>query len=54
MVQEAMTIIDRSYPVPIWLLGGRGETTNLTKKLIADYLTRLWAKGPANFLTDDH
>ncbi len=48
MVQGAMTIIDRSYSGPIWSLGGWGETTKLTKKSIARYLTRPWAKGPAN------
>ena len=54
MVQSGPTTIDRSYSVPIWSLGGWGETTKLTKKSIAHYLTRLWAKGPANYYYYDH
>ena len=46
--QEAMTIIGLSYSVPISPLGGRGETTKLTKNRLLIVSARLWAKGPAN------
>ena len=46
--QEAIPIIDPSYSGPSWPLGGRGETTKLTKKSMLIISTRPWAKGPAN------
>ena len=48
-VQEAIPSLEQSYLRPRWSLGGRGETTITTKKTSARYLTRPWAKGPANY-----
>ena len=45
--REPIPVSGNSSFAPQTSLGGRGDTTKITK---AEDLTRPWAKGPANFL----